>query len=312
MKNRYLIWLEWPEKCFRAQASDIAHLKSLVPDGSEVVHVRSERAFLRELPLATHAIVWNFKSEWFKAAKRLKVLATPAAGRELLPERGPDGVKIHFGHFHGPIIAESVAAFVLAWARGFFAVERHEGEWPRTWLSDKCSSVAGTKAVVVGYGHVGRAIGDKLEALGVEVVGVTRHGVFSGSRRISKTGGRNARQFASADWCILALPSTTGTDDWLDVSLIARLPRRCVVVNVGRGNAVDEKALCAALKARRIAGAYLDVRRHEPSATVLEVPGYVKEIDGLPNCVVMPHSSAFDERYLRICFDELKEDGCLR
>ena len=102
-------------------------MKSLVPAGSEVVHVRSERAFLRELSSATHAIVWNFKPEWFAAAKRLRVLATPAAGREFVPERGPDSVKIHFGHFHGPIIAESVAAFVLAWARGFFAVERHDG-----------------------------------------------------------------------------------------------------------------------------------------------------------------------------------------
>ena len=312
MKNRYLIWLEWPEKCFRAQPADIAHLKSLVPAGSDVVRVRSERSFLRELPRATHAVVWNFKTEWFAAAKRLKVLATPAAGRELVPERGPDGVKIHFGHFHGQIISESVAAFVLAWARGFVAVERHGGEWPRTWLSDKCSSVAGTKAVVVGYGHVGRAIGDKLESLGVEVVGITRHGVFAGSRRISKTDGRKARQLASADWCILALPSTTGTDGWLDASLISRLPRRCVVVNVGRGNSIDEKALCAALKAGRIAGAYLDVRRHEPSATVLESPGFVPELDELPNCVVMPHSSAFDGRYLRMCFDEMKRDGLLR
>lgn len=311
MKNRFLVWLEWPEKCFRAQTADMEHLKSLVSAGSEIVRVRSERAFLRELPKATHVISWDFKPEWFAAATRLKVIATPAAGREFVPEHGPDGVKIHFGHFHGPIIAESVAAFVLAWSRGFFAVERHDGEWPRTWLSDKCSSVAGTKAVVVGYGHVGRAIGDKLESLGVEVVGVTRHGVFAGSRRIGKAVGRNARQFSSADWCILALPSTTGTDDWLDARLIARLPRRCVVVNVGRGNAVDEKALCAALKSRRIAGAYLDVRRHEPSATVLETPGFVSELDSLPNCVVMPHSSAFDACYLKMCFDELKKDGCL-
>ena len=311
MSSRYLIWLDWPEKCFRAQPSDIAYFKSLVPSDGEVVRVRSERAFLRELPGATHAVTWDFKPQWFAVAKRLRALATPAAGREFVPEHGPAGVKIHFGHFHGPIIAESVAAFVLAWSRGFFAAERHDGEWPRTWLSDKCRSVAGTKAVVVGYGHVGRAIGDKLESLGVEVTGVTRHGVFSGSRLISKTGGRAAGAFASADWCILALPSTTGTDDWLDAGLIARLPRRCVVVNVGRGNAIDEKALFSALKSRRIAGAYLDVRRHEPSATVLETPGFVPGLNALPNCVVMPHSSAFDERYMRMCFDELKKDGVL-
>ena len=83
------------------------------------------------------------------------------------------------------------------------------------------------------------------------------------------------------------------------------------MINVGRGNAVDEKALYAALKAKRLAGAYLDVRKHEPSATVLEHAGYVKGLADLPNCVSMPHASAFSPRYLRMCFEELKDDGCL-
>ena len=71
MSSRYLIWLDWPEKCFRAQPSDIAYFKSLVPSDGEVVRVRSERAFLRELPKATHAVVWRFRSEGFARAPRL-------------------------------------------------------------------------------------------------------------------------------------------------------------------------------------------------------------------------------------------------
>ena len=251
------------------------------------------------------------------------MLATPAAGQEFVPTEGPKGVKIHFGHYHGQIIAESVAAFVLGWAHGFFAVRNAPAScraWPRTWLSDKCFDVAGTKAVILGYGHVGRAIGAKLGSLGVDVCGITRHGAF---RQVEKKGGGGQRivkiplstsslhLFSSADWFVLALPSTAETDDCLDANLIRKLPRRCVVINVGRGNAVDEKALYAALKSKRIAGAYLDVRKHEPSATVLEHPGYVKGLANLPNCVSMPHASAFSPRYLRMCFEELKDDGCL-
>ena len=146
--------------------------------------------------------------------------------------------------------------------------------------------------------------------LGVSVAGITRHGVFSGGRRIART--RLPRLLASADWFVMALPSTTGTDGFLSAAMMAKLPRRCVVVNVGRGNAVDERALCSALKTRRLAGAYLDVRRHEPSATVLEVPGYVPELAELPNCVVMPHAAAFSPRYIRRCFDELNAEGLLR
>ena len=305
--NVYLMWLNWPERCFCAGSAEVALLKSLVPKGSRVVRVAGERAFLRELPKATHAIVWNFKREWFALAPRLRVLATPAAGREFVPETGPRGVKIHFGGFHGAIMAESVAAFVLAWARGFFRQELRESPWPRNELSGVCYEVAGTHAVVAGYGRVGRAIGAKLEALGVSVAGITRHGVFAGGRKVP--GTRLNGLLAAADWLVLALPSTTGTDDFLSASMIAKLPRRCVVVNVGRGNAVDEKALYAALKSGRLAGACLDVRRHEPSASVLESPGYVKALADLPNCVVMPHAAAFSPRYLERCIMELKDEG---
>ena len=340
LKNVYLVWLEWPEKCFRVDAEALRHLRGLVPKGARIFRAESEAAFLKALPRATHAIVWNFKSEWFAKAPKLKVLATPAAGRELVPETGPKGVRIHFGHYHGAIMAESVVGFVTAWAHGFFAVRNapaKEAPWPRTWLSDKCYDVAGTKAVVVGYGNVGRAIGRKLASLGVEVIGVTRHGLYrEGPVPICREGpvpvcregsvpvcrratieqsinpnNRTIRTIlASADWLVLALPSTTGTDNWLNVARIRQLPRRCVVVNVGRGNALDEQALYAALKAKRLAGAYLDVRKHEPSGTVPEF-GTNAALDSLRNCVVMPHSSAFSPTYVRRCFEELKDDGCL-
>lgn len=308
-RNLYLVWLNWPEPCFCARAADIACLKSLAPKGSRVVRVTSERSFLRELPKATHAIVWNFKKEWFAKAPRLKVLATPAAGQEFVPTEGPEGVRVHFGAFHGEIMAESVAAFVLAWSRGFFRPELREKAWPRSELGSVCSEVAGTKAVVAGYGRVGRAIGAKLEALGVSVAGITRHGVFEGERKLPPRS--LPRLLADADWFVMALPSTTGTDGFLSAATLKALPRRCVVVNVGRGNAVDERALYAALKSRRIAGAYLDVRRREPTATVLETPGFVQELAELPNCVLMPHASAFSPRYIRRCFMELKDEGLI-
>lgn len=284
-------------------------LKGLVPRGSRVVRVRSERAFLKELPCATHAIVWHFRREWFAVAKRLELLATPAAGREFVPETGPTGVKIHFGGFHGPIMAESVAAFALGWARGFFRPELKSSAWPRSELSEVVGELAGTRAVILGYGRVGRAIGEKLSSLGVEVSGLTRHGFFAGGRRLPSR--RFADFLAKADWLVMALPSTTGTDNFLSAKLIAKLPRRAVVINVGRGNSVDERALAAALKSGRIAAAYLDVRKSEPTATILESPGYVRELADLPNCFVMPHASAFSPRYLERCFRELKDEGLI-
>jgi len=300
--NRYLVWLEWPEKCFRVDAEALRHLQTLVPRSSEVVRVRSERAFLKELLHSTHVITWHFRPEWFELAPRLRLVATPAAGHEFVPVSGPKGVTIHFGGYHGKYMSESVAAFMLAWCRGFFL--KQPSVWPRTWMSGRCREVAGTKAVILGYGRVGQAIGAKLEALGVEVAGITRH-----NRGLSRFL-RGLSPYSDPDWLICALPGDSGTDKLVDSRFIAKLPRKSVVINVGRGNAIDEPALFAALRSHRLAGAYLDVRASEP---VPKLGNRLPEIPpDLDNLVLMPHASAFSPNYIRSCFDELAQEGLLK
>jgi len=304
--NVYVIWLRWPETCFRAHARDIAFFKTLVPRGGEVIEARSERSFLSALLQATHAIVWQFKESWFTRAKRLKVLATPGAGRELVSQNAPRGVALHFGHFHGQVMAESVAGFMLAWSRGFFRPELKKAGWQRVALSNHCYTLEGTRAVIVGYGRVGRAIGEKLAALGVSVKGFGRQNL-----------GGFPDYAREADWVVLALPSDTGTDDFLNARRIGILPRRCVVVNVGRGNAVDEQALVNALRRGRLVGAYLDVFKGEPGPLANIVSGGSDGIlrtapADLPwNLIRTPHASAFTSTYLTSAFQELKNDGML-
>ena len=315
--NTYLIWLEWPERCFRANDGDLKFFRSLVPKGSRVVRAKSERAFLKALPSATHAVVWHFKKEWFASAPQLKVLATPAAGRELVAWRdAPKGVKVHFGSFHGPIISETVLGFLLAWTRGFF----WKGPmWPREELAEHCGDLEGTTALIAGFGRIGRAIAERLEPFGVECFGITRHGVFTLAD--FHKGRPTAKKIPipllrRADWFILALPSDTGTDDFLDARLIRRLPKKCVVVNVGRGNAVDEDALLAAIKEGRLAGAYLDVFKHEPTALNPRIGPRGKGLAAAKrvpwNLIRMPHACAFSSRYMKECFRELAREGVLR
>lgn len=316
MRNVYLIWLEWPEKCFRIDTEALRVLRSLTPRGSRIVRARTEDAFLKSLPGATHVVTWHFNKEWYGLAPRLKVLATPGAGRELVDyAAAPDDVIVHFGGFHGAIIAESVIGFMFAWAHGFFRPELSEADekgrawlksWPRSLLGDKCSLVAGSRAVIVGYGRIGRAIGARLETLGVEVEGFSRKNIDKLDRFAEK-----------ADWLILALPSDTGTDGFLNAKLIAKLPSKCVVLNIGRGNAVDEDSLLEALRKGRLAGAYLDVFHNEPGP--LSKPGFdpragilaIPKTDLPWNLVRMPHSSAFCAQYLEMCFKELKDDGLI-
>ena len=303
MKNFYLVWLNWPEKCFRANAGDARLLEKLVACRGVVRMVRSRKAFLAALPAATHVICWEFRAEWFALAPRLRLLATPAAGRELLPRDAdvPRGVKKVHGAFHGRIMSETVAACVLAHARGlyeFHAAQKGEGGkvdlWPRVKLSSRPTRVAGTRAVVLGYGNVGREIGRKLEALGVSVKGIRRRNFVELKPSLR-----------AADWLVVALPSDTGTDDIVDAGVLRAMKRSAVIVNVGRGNAVDEKALVTALAKRRIAAAFLDVFKREP------LDGTSPLSADLPGLHRLPHASAFAPDYVAEFFRELSERGLL-
>ena len=296
--NRFLLWLNWPVGAFRLNAADLALFRELAH--GEVKAVRSERAFLRELPEATHAIVWEFKKEWFVRAGKLRVLATPGAGRELLPqdEEMPAGTVRVNGAFHGAIMSETVLAFMFAHARGLYAAydwQREGTLWPRGEMSGYCTMVSGTKAVILGYGKIGRTIGAKLEALGVKTIGIRRNN-FAELKPALRT----------ADWLIVALPGDTGTDNLVDASVLRSMKRSAVLINVGRGNAIDELALAAALKARRIAGAYLDVFKREPlergDVLAAELPGLVR----------LPHASALAPEYLPMFFQELARGGWLK
>ena len=297
-----LLYLAWPEECFHLDEKTLNFVRAKIPD-ARVVATYSEEDFLKELPLATHVVTWEFKAEWFERAPRLKLLATPSAGRELVPQNPPEGreIKIHFGGYHGDVIAESVAGFILAWARGFFRKERLE-HWNRVGMGSLCTRVSGTKAVIIGYGKIGRAIGDKLVALGVKVEGFTHRNLADLPKALE-----------SADWFISALPGTEENKGIIGKAWLNCLPRHAVFVNIGRGTVVDEAALLACLKENRLAGAYLDVFCGEPSK-FKKGEGLIlsqKECDLPETLIRMPHSCASYPEYLQDAIKELIHEGLI-
>lgn len=310
--NTYLVYLEWPEKCFRVDAEALWLLRARVPKGSRIVRARDDAEFLKALPKATHVLTWHFRQEWFALAPKLKVLATPSAGHELVATDAPKGVTVHFGGFHSAIISEAVLAFVLAWTHGFFQV-RSVPLWPRALLADAVDrDLAGSRAVILGYGRIGRGIARRLEAHGVSVFGYSRH--------LKVAPAALDRELRRADWLIAALPSDTGTDNLVGARMLAKVPCRCVFVNVGRGNCVDERALLEALKAKRLAGAYLDVYKHEPTVLAKKACRPKRGETDLAlladakcpwNLIRMPHASAYSPSYLRLFFEELKGEGLI-
>src|SRR5439155_17616279 len=86
-----------------------------------------------------------------------------------------------------------------------------------------------------------------------------------------------------ADWLVLACPLTARTHGMVDAYALRLLPAGAQLVNVSRGEIVDEAALIEALRSGRLAGAFLDVFAHEPLTP--ESPLWT-----LPNVIATPHS----------------------
>lgn len=187
-------------------------------------------------------------------------------------------------------IATSVLGGMIALLRGFpgqwDAQRRHAWE-PIDELGGPPEFAAGT-AVVVGTGPIGLEIARLLKAFGLRVIGVRRSPTAPG-------GGSShdevvayadlARVLPRADWLVLACPLTELTRDLVDAEALALLAPGARIVNVSRGEVVDEDEMARRLADGRLAGAWLDVFRHEPLDPA-------SPYWDLPNVLVSPHSSA--------------------
>lgn len=164
---------------------------------------------------------------------------------------------------HAEPLAEFAALGVLAGAKDL------------TWMRDEQAArrwggphlvrmVAGSTAVVIGLGSIGRAVSVKLAALGIRVVGVHRRPVeVDGVDRVVLLDAVGDA-VAEADAVIVALPGTDLTKGMIDAAVFDRFRPGTTFVNVGRGTTVDEEALLEAMRDGRVGTAVLDVTATEP------------------------------------------------
>ena len=251
---------------------------------ARVVHT-DEAGLAGRLPGADVLLVWDFtshavRSAWPGEGPRPGWVHTASAGVDHLmcPELAASDTVVTNarGIFDAPI-AEYVAALVLAMAKDLPRTWQLQRE--REWRHRESRRVAGTRAVVVGSGPIGREIARTLKALGVTAAVVGR---------VPRTGIHGPddldRLLARADWVIAAAPLTEQTHGMFDLRRFGVMQPSACFVNVGRGQLVVEDALVQALERRWIAGAALDVLTAEPLAA--DSPLW-----GVPGLLVSPHMS---------------------
>ncbi|MDA8199182.1 MAG: NAD(P)-dependent oxidoreductase [Thermaerobacter sp.] len=162
-------------------------------------------------------------------------------------------------------VAEYVLAAILAANRDLVpAFASTRTRWDR---NAHARELAGQTLVLIGLGHVGRAVAVRAAALGLVVVAhdprlAQDHPAWhaTGARRTP----RLEDALAQAQWLSLHVPAVPGQPPLLDSASLARLPRGAYVINTARGSLIDEGALLAALQSGQVSGATLDVRELEP------------------------------------------------
>ena len=164
----------------------------------------------------------------------------------------------------GTTIAEHVVMVTLMLLRRMpeYAQIISRREWSNR-LSIR--SIYGSSFVILGTGDIGRQVAERMRGMGAaRIIGLNRsgrpHPAFDAVHPISDLDN----VLPQADILVMALPSTPETHHILNGDRIARLPASAYVINVGRGSAVDQAALAAALNSGRLAGAALDVMEPEP------------------------------------------------
>jgi lactate dehydrogenase-like 2-hydroxyacid dehydrogenase len=175
-------------------------------------------------------------------------------------------------------VADVALGLILMTGRGFVHLNRfvHAGGWEKR-APELTTKLSGRKVGILGLGRIGKAIAQRVAAMGMKVAYTGRK-----PQDVSYEYVRDLKALAAAvDFLVVACPGGAATKNIVNAEVLAALGRKGTLINIARGSIVDEPALVAALEAGAIKGAGLDVFVEEP-----RIPA---KLLALENVVLLPH-----------------------
>jgi lactate dehydrogenase-like 2-hydroxyacid dehydrogenase len=225
---------------------------------------------------------------------------------------GYDNVDVKYAAKHGIIVtntpevlteevADTALGLLLCTVRELPRAERHvrAGHWAKQGFPLSKATLRNRTVGIVGMGAIGQAIARRLDAFGVPVVYHTRKPRPEVSYRHYPKLLDMARD---VDTLMVIVPGGAATANMINAEVLDALGPNGIVINMARGSVIDEAALIAALKEKRIMAAGLDVYVKEP-----EVPQALIEMD---NVVLLPHVGSASI-FTRNKMDQLVADNIL-
>ena len=161
-----------------------------------------------------------------------------------------------------PFLAEMAMAAMLSLSTGLHRY--HRLQQAQQWAPGRFRPLAGRTLLIVGLGHVGRALAMRASALGMTVIGTRRSGApVPGVAEVHPPEALH-RLLPRADVLSVHVRLTPETAGMIDREALARLPRGALLLNSARGPIIVENDLIQAIEDGLIGGAWLDVFDHEP------------------------------------------------
>ena len=172
------------------------------------------------------------------------------------------GVVLTNSHAQAPAIAEYVLANVLAetWPVAAARAAQAAGEWRRMAFRELSQS----RWLIVGMGAIGREIAARAKGFGVKITGINRSGRADPAADATRALQDLPALLPGADIVVLSAARTAATTDLVDAKFVAAMKPGSILINIARGELVDDEALLAGLDQGRPGLAILDAFREEP------------------------------------------------
>lgn len=289
---------------YRPEPEHWERLRSLVPNATLVV-AESEEHAAKEVSNADAILGNRYCMQVLPGAARLRWIQSNSVGMDLLlscPAVHNDSITLcNARGVYDDELADHTLALVLALARGLPELARQQAQ--QSWRRFQRPALRGARALILGAGRVAAAVATRLNAFGVDcAASCLRPREQPAPFGAVLEGDLWRPRLREADYLIVTLPLTARTRDVVDESVLAQLPDGAAVVNVARGELLDEAALRRHLP--RLAGAALDVFRSEPLPAGHWMWSH-------PQVLISPHLGRSPEQH-RFAFQELFEENVRR
>lgn len=268
---------------------DLNHLVSRHPE-HQFIPVEDTAKLAKELDgaevLITNNTTYDRTAAIAVGASRLKWIQFTMSGIDTALRLGrfpSDALVTNCAGSSSPLVAEHAFALMLMIGRRLRKIEAANAQHEyRREIKSEIISLHGKTICIIGLGHIGQEAVKRARAFGMKVVAVSRSDKPVTDVSAIYPRARLLEAIALADVILVATEATAETTDLIDEAAFAAMKPTAILVNISRGDLIEENALIAACRAGKIAGAGLDVTKEEP------LPKN-SPLWALPNVVLTPH-----------------------